>query len=232
MSPVLLRRRVVVVSANSVPFDLVRDFLRPKRSLGLFDPIRGPRGLEAYRLKRSTVIKTPASLPFMQGRPHEFSFECTFRNQKQPREPYDLMKMTNAVDDEVASVNINPHDRSLTCNLPSQSQGPQKVKFENPPVRINTRLKKSNMKILIKILQVFDNQWHKISFGVTPTEITLFCDCKKIQSVKIPSVQFGTPNTLQIIIAKATDSSGTIPVRFRALNSVVIYFKQKNSILA
>lgn len=130
-----MQRRVVVINGNSVPFDLVRDYFRPKRSLGLFDVIPGLGGQEAYRLKRSTVIRTPMSLPFQQGRPHQFSFECTFRAPRQQREPYDLMKMTNAVDDEVANFNINPEDRSLTCDLPNKGpNGPQKVKFQDPPV--------------------------------------------------------------------------------------------------
>lgn len=135
LSPVFVQRRVIVVSPNAVPFDLVRDYFRPKRALGLFDVIPGLGGNEAYRLRRSTVIRTPASLPFTQGKPHQFSFECTFRSpREQPDEPYDLMKMTNAVNDEVASVNVDPQDKSLTCNLPANS-GPQKIKFDNPPVK-------------------------------------------------------------------------------------------------
>lgn len=132
-----MQRRVVILNGNSIPFDMVRDFFRPKRSLGIFDVIPGLRGQEAYRLKRSSPIKAPMSLPFQQGKPHQFSFECTFRTPRQQREPYDLMKMTNAVDDEVANININPLDRSLTCDLPNSGpNGPQKVKFQDPPVSL------------------------------------------------------------------------------------------------
>lgn len=114
---------------------MVRDYFRPKRSLGIFDVIPGLGGQEAYRLKRSSAIMAPMSLPFQQGRPHQFSFECTFRAPRQPQEPYDLMKMTNSLDNEVANININPMDRSLTCDLPNMGpNGPQKVKFQDPPV--------------------------------------------------------------------------------------------------
>lgn len=130
-----MQRRVVILNGNQIPFDLVRDYFRPKRSLGIFDVIPGLQGQEAYRLKRSAPIKAPMSLPFQQGRPHQFSFECTFRTPRHHQEPYDLMKMTNAVDDEVANININPLDRSLTCDLPNSGpNGPQKVKFQDPPV--------------------------------------------------------------------------------------------------
>ena len=119
-----------------MPFDLVRDYFRPKRSLGFFDIIPGLQGQEAYRLKRSSPIMAPMSLPFQQGQPHQFSFECTMRQSRLTQEPYDLMKLTNSLDDEVANININPNDRSLTCDLPNGGPRPQKVKFQDPPVSV------------------------------------------------------------------------------------------------
>lgn len=120
---------------NSIPFDLVRDFFRQKRNAGIFDVIPGLGGQEAYRLRRSTVVKAPTSLPFRQGSPHQFSFDCTFRSPPQHApEPYDLMKITNALNDEVASVNVDPQTRTVNCMLPQGPNGPQQVTFNNPPV--------------------------------------------------------------------------------------------------
>lgn len=126
---------VIRPAQSSVPFDLVRDFFRAKRNAGIFDVIPGLQGQEAYRLRRSTVVKAPTSLPFRQGSPHQFSFDCTFRAPpQQPREPYDLMKITNAVNDEVASINVDPMQRTVNCVLPQGQNGQQQVTFQNPPV--------------------------------------------------------------------------------------------------
>lgn len=122
---------------NAIPFDLVRDFFRQKRNAGMFDVIPGLGGQEAYRLRRSTIVKAPTNLPFRQGSPHQFSFDCTFRAPppgQAPPEPYDLMKITNAANDEVASLNVNPNTRTVNCVLPQGPNGPQHVTFQNPPV--------------------------------------------------------------------------------------------------
>lgn len=47
---------------------------------------------------------------------------------------------------------------------------------------------------------------------MTPNEVSLFTDCKKVQSIPIPPVQFRTPTGLTIIVAKSMISSNTIPV--------------------
>lgn len=121
---------------NTIPFDLVRDFFRAKRSAGIFDVIPGLLGQEAYRLRPDTIVKAPTNLPFRQGTPNQFSFDCTFRAPQRQQEPYDLMKMTNALNNEVASINVDPIQRTVNCFLPGGPNGVQQLTFQNPPVRI------------------------------------------------------------------------------------------------
>lgn len=170
-------------------FDLIREF-RLDRSETHYEGITqvpGSNGIQrAYRLQRQSNLTLRSFEAFPQGIlcslirnislnfnmisylktkgiPHQFSFECAFRAREQPVTPWYLFHVTNYYEESQLAVTMYPEQETLGLALPDANGRLQNVFFQH------------------KIL--FDQSWHKVMLGVTPSEARLWVDCKQVVGV-------------------------------------------------
>lgn len=99
----------------------------------------------------------------MQGIPHQFSFECTFRARQPPLTPWYLFHVTNYYEESQLAVTMYPEQQTLGLALPDAHGRLQNVFFQHE--------------------MLFDSSWHKVMIGVSPNEAKLWVDCKQVAGV-------------------------------------------------
>ena len=148
-------------------FDLIREFHldQLESSLQTVSMIEGTNYLQtAYKLQRETNLTMRAMDAFPKGLPHQFSFECTYRMDEIPEEPWHLLQVTNSYEESQLMISLNVESEILEVGLPTVEGDLQIVQYHH------------------SIL--FDQRWHKIMLGVTNEFVNLWVDCKPVHDVE------------------------------------------------
>ena len=78
------------------------------------------------------------------------------------------------------------------------------------------------------ILQIFDKNWHKIHFSVTSDQVSLFVDCKWVEtSALFPRVPFNANG--EILLGKKSNGETVAVGFFILLNASCMYMSIKLS---
>lgn len=93
-------------------------------------PITGSSAYQtAYHVEEYANMTIDSLQAFPNGVPNEFSFECTFRTELPPVQPWYLLQLTDYTRESQFSVTINPLYNSIDLSLPQYDGSIQTVSF-------------------------------------------------------------------------------------------------------
>lgn len=100
---------------------------------------------------------------FPQGVPHQFSFECTYRNRETSLNPWYMFYLSNSFEESQMYVKMNPSANTLEISLPQVNGDLQIIEFEHD--------------------NFFDENWHKIMIAVSHERASLWVDCQPVSYI-------------------------------------------------
>ncbi|XP_065168716.1 collagen alpha-1(IX) chain-like isoform X2 [Atheta coriaria] len=154
--------------------------------------VRGSNRFQtAYRLNANADLTLSTRNVFPQGLPEQFSFICTFRNRRVINSTWHLLRITDVEQRPQFVIAMNADQASIDFVITNYEGRIQTVHFPHA--------------------NVFDKNWHKIHFGVTRLNVTLFVDCKLIATKTLdPRGPIDTNG--EISVAKLANSKITNPI--------------------
>uniref|UniRef100_A0A9J8BVF4 Collagen alpha-1(XVI) chain n=1 Tax=Cyprinus carpio carpio TaxID=630221 RepID=A0A9J8BVF4_CYPCA len=200
-----LRRRLCESDLlNRKRFDLmeyfnVRDFLGEK-----FEPGQTPY----VRLGTVPIVQqTEDVLP--QGLPDEYAFVTTFKFRKTSRkEDWYLWQVYDKYGIPQVSIRLDGENKAVEYNAVGLTKDAVRAVFKNPEVE-----------------DLFDRNWHKIGMRVDSKSVSLFLDCKHIETLPIEEREDIDIQGKTVIGKRLYDS---VPIDFD-LQRMVIYCDGKQS---
>ncbi|XP_072907157.1 uncharacterized protein [Hemitrygon akajei] len=168
------------------------DALRVTAAAGVHE-VEGPQAdLMAYRLEPGLQIRRETRLVHPYGFPTEFSMVATFRMREDtPRMVWDLWEITDSYGDEQFRLRLYSETKAVEI-YSAAALGGGVTTFEN-------------------VGQLFDRDWHKLSLGMTRTQLTLFVDCQQVGTVPFQLLGSIAIDGVSAI-AKGATSDATLPV--------------------
>ncbi|XP_032874910.1 collagen alpha-1(IX) chain-like isoform X1 [Amblyraja radiata] len=129
--------------------------------------VEGPQtGLMAYRLQPGVQFRRETRLVHRFGFPEEFSIVTTFRmRENTPRIVWNLWEITDRYGTEQFRLRLYGETNAVEVYIVT-AVGEEITTFEN-------------------VGQLFNQAWHKLSFGATRTQLTLFVDCQQVGTAPI-----------------------------------------------
>lgn len=118
-------------------FDIIREFRLDNYEVhsGTVTEVQGSNHYQtAYKLEREANLTIKARDAFPRGVPHQFSFECTYRQRQPQPDPWHLFHLTNSYEDSQLSISMNPVKKTLELSLPEKNGELQKVEFRHSAV--------------------------------------------------------------------------------------------------
>lgn len=120
-----------------------------------------------------------------------------------------LFHLTNHYEQSQLSITLNPSRQIIALQLPDIDGNLQKVMFRHEAL--------------------FDRRWHKIMFGVSQTEATLWVDCKPVAGIRGRYVEKLEPRGFfdtdgYLFISKMVETTETVPV-CNKINFILILIK-------
>lgn len=100
----------------------------------------------------------------LAGIPHQFTFESTFRARVQPLTPWYLIHVTDSYERSQLSIVLDPTQYIVGIALPDIRGDAQMVYFRHE--------------------SLFDEEWHKVTLGVTVDHAVLWVDCIQVQGIR------------------------------------------------
>uniref|UniRef100_A0A8C2H5K8 Collagen alpha-1(XVI) chain n=1 Tax=Cyprinus carpio TaxID=7962 RepID=A0A8C2H5K8_CYPCA len=177
----------------------VRDFLGEK-----FEPGQTPY----VRLGTMPIVqKTEDVLP--QGLPEEYAFVTTFKFRKTSRkEDWYLWQVYDKYGIPQVSIRLDGENKAVEYNAVGLTKDAVRAVFKNPEVE-----------------NLFDRNWHKIGMRVDSKSVSLFLDCKHIETLPIEEREDIDIQGKTVIGKRLYDS---VPIDFD-LQRMVIYCDGKQS---
>lgn len=177
----------------------VRDFLGEK-----FEPGQTPY----VRLGTMPIVQqTEDVLP--QGLPDEYAFVTTFKFRKTSRkEDWYLWQVYDKYGIPQVSIRLDGENKAVEYNAVGLTKDAVRAVFKNPEVE-----------------NLFDRNWHKIGMRVDSKSVSLFLDCKHIETLPIEEREDIDIQGKTVIGKRLYDS---VPIDFD-LQRMVIYCDGKQS---
>lgn len=134
----------------------------------------------------------PYRLVHRFGFPEEFSIVTTFRmRENTPRIVWNLWEITDRYGTEQFRLRLYGETNAVEVYIVT-AVGEEITTFEN-------------------VGQLFNQAWHKLSFGATRTQLTLFVDCQQVGTAPIQLYGTIAMDGFTAIV-KETKSDATLPV--------------------
>uniref|UniRef100_A0A8C6LPM5 Thrombospondin-like N-terminal domain-containing protein n=1 Tax=Nothobranchius furzeri TaxID=105023 RepID=A0A8C6LPM5_NOTFU len=106
---------------------------------------------------------------FAQGLPDEYAFVTTFKFRKSSRrEDWYLWQIFDKYGIPQVSIRLDGENKAVEYNAVGLTKDAVRAVFKNPEVD-----------------NLFDRNWHKIALSVEAKSVSLYLDCKHIQTLKI-----------------------------------------------
>ena len=168
--------------------------------------VRGSNRLQtAYRIDSTANLIMPTLRVFNQGLPEQFSFVTTFRNRRPTTNRWQLIRITDSQGQPQFAVGLNPSRNTIEFSILNYNGDLQTLSWEKEEV---SKLSSASF-ALLKSSQVFDNEWHKLHFGVWRDKVVLYANCEPVGEEPLQVVDSRIDLNGEIVIAKEADSQRT-----------------------
>merc|ERR550519_2717480 len=152
--------------------------------------VRGSNRMQtAYRIDSTANLVMPTLRVFNQGLPEQFSFVTTFRNRRPTSNRWQLIRITNTACQPQFAVGLNPSRNAIQFSILNYNGELQTLSWEKP--------------------EVFDNEWHKLHFGVFRDKVVLYVNCEPVGEEPLQLVDSRIDLNGNIMISKEADSPRT-----------------------
>ncbi|XP_029104338.1 collagen alpha-1(XXII) chain-like [Scleropages formosus] len=185
-------------------FDLM-EYFSVKELLGTkFEP-----GQSSYvRLGTMPIVQQTEDV-FPQGLPDEYAFVTTFKFRKTSRrEDWYLWQIFDKYGIPQVSIRLDGENKAVEYNAVGLTKDAVRAVFKNPEVD-----------------SLFDRNWHKIALSVQSKSVSLYLDCKHLQTLPIEDREDIDIQGRTVIGKRLYDS---VPVDFD-LQRMVIYCDSKHA---
>merc|ERR550519_3277072 len=152
--------------------------------------VRGSNKMQtAYRIDSTANLVMPTLRVFNQGLPEQFSFVTTFRNRRPTGGRWQLIRITNTAGQPQFAVGLNPARNTIEFSILNYNGELQTLSWEKA--------------------EVFDNEWHKLHFGVFRDKVVLYVNCEPVGEEPLQLVDSRIDLNGNIMIAKEANSQRT-----------------------
>nr|XP_054590673.1 collagen alpha-1(XXII) chain [Nothobranchius furzeri] len=150
---------------EEVPGFNLMEYFNVKDILGT----RADEGQSSYvRLGTMPIVQQTEDV-FAQGLPDEYAFVTTFKFRKSSRrEDWYLWQIFDKYGIPQVSIRLDGENKAVEYNAVGLTKDAVRAVFKNPEVD-----------------NLFDRNWHKIALSVEAKSVSLYLDCKHIQTLKI-----------------------------------------------
>jgi hypothetical protein len=122
--------------------------------------------------------------------PEQFSFVTTFRNRNSNSNTrWQLIRITNTAGQPQFAVGLNPARNTIEFSILNYNGELQTLSWEKS--------------------DVFDNEWHKLHFGVFRDKVVLYVNCEPVGEEPLQLVDSRIDLNGNIMISKEADSQRT-----------------------
>ena len=176
-------------------FDMIRKFQLDVNLDGYpgVTRVRGSNRMQtAYRIDPTANLRMPTMRVFDQGLPEQFGFVTTFRNRKEARRRWHIMRITDSSGQPQFAVALNPQRKTVELSLPKYDRSLQTLTWD--------------------VANVFTKEWHKVYFGVFRDKVVLYVNCQLIGEKPMDIIDSRIDLNGEIVVAKEADSTRTIPL--------------------
>merc|ERR1740131_282442 len=152
--------------------------------------VRGSNRMQtAYRIDSTANLVMPTLRVFNQGLPEQFSFVTTFRNRRPTGGRWQLIRITDSQGQPQFAVGLNPARNTIEFSILNYNGELQTLSWERE--------------------EVFDNDWHKLHFGVFRDKVVLYVNCEPVGEEPLQLVDSRIDLNGDILIAKQAASTRT-----------------------
>ena len=124
-----------------------------------------------------------------QGLPEQFGFVTTFKNRRDARRRWHIIRITDSGGQPQFAVALNPPRKTVELSLPKYDRSLQTLTWDVP--------------------QVFTKEWHKIHFGVFRDRVILYVNCQPIGEKPMEVVDSRIDLNGEIVVSKEAESRRT-----------------------
>uniref|UniRef100_A0A3B3R9W2 Thrombospondin-like N-terminal domain-containing protein n=1 Tax=Paramormyrops kingsleyae TaxID=1676925 RepID=A0A3B3R9W2_9TELE len=151
----------------------------------------------------------PGQNVYPQGLPDEYAFVTTFKFRKTSRrEDWYLWQIFDKYGIPQVSIRLDGPNKALEYNAVGLTKDAVRAVFKDPEVE-----------------NLFDRNWHKIALSVQAKSVSLYLDCKHLQTLSIEDREDIDMNGKTVIGKRVYDS---VPIDFD-LQRMVIYCDSKHA---